>query len=478
MIRSSLFTRSALGLALALGLTAGGLAVSAPAEAQSKKKEKAPPAPKFAPTKTFIPVYNALKTGIEGVGKRADVTAARTQVTTAENAYKTARGTKARAEAKTAYDNSITALGNLLAAEKGQLDAAYAAIGNADDRFLAGQLGLNLGNIAFDKSMQRKGLLAMIESGKLPAAESAKYQYYVGGLSYDMRDYPAARSAFQAAMAGGYNDGGIEGLLADTYINDNQPLEGLKILQSAVAKQGDAAPEDMLRKGVIVAYKAKLANEAASFGGKLVAGYPTNENWALTVAVVRDLNKFQSQEQIDLLRLMERTRSFSETRDYVEYIQAADPRRLPGEVLKIVNLGLASGKLSTTDPFVTDAKTTSSGRIAADKASLVGLEREARAGAANAATVMAAGDAFLSYDDAAKAEALYLIAKDKPGVDMARVMTRLGIAQTDLGKYAEAQASFAKVDGARAQIAQLWSAYAKGKARAAVAVVPAPAPTK
>jgi hypothetical protein len=125
--------------------------------------------------------------------------------------------------------------------------------------------------------------------------------------------------------------------------------------------------------------------------------------------------------------------------------------------------------------FVNEAKTSASSRIAADKASLAGLEREARAGAAPAATVMAAGDAFLSYDDPAKAEAMYLLALNKPGVDLPRTLTRLGIAQADLGKYAEAQANFAKVDGVRAQIAQLWSAYAKGKARAAAAPAAAPA---
>jgi hypothetical protein len=473
MIRSSLFTRSALGLALALGLTAGGLAVSAPAEAQSKKKEKAPVAPKIAPTKTFIPAYTALKTALDAAGKRPDIAAARAAVTNAETAHKAARGNKARAEAKTAYDGTIAALGTALAPEKGLLDGAYTAVGNADDKFLAGQLGLTLGNLAVDKAMQRRGLTAMIESGKLPASDVAKYNFYVGGLSFDLKDYAAARTAFQAAMAGGYTEGGVEGLLAETYINDNQPLEGLKVMQGMAAK--GTASEELLRRGVVVAYRAKLANEATAFGSQLVGNFPTNENWALTVAVVRDLNKFQSQEQIDLLRIMERTKSFAEARDYVEYIQAADPRRLPGEVLKVVNLGVASGKLSASDIFVSDAKTTSSGRIAADKASLVGLERDARAGAASAATVMAAGDAFLSYDDPTKAESLYLIALNKPGVDMARVMTRLGIAQTDLGKFAEAQATFAKVTGERAQIAQLWSAYAKSKARAAAAPAPVPA---
>jgi hypothetical protein len=112
---------------------------------------------------------------------------------------------------------------------------------------------------------------------------------------------------------------------------------------------------------------------------------------------------------------------------------------------------------------VADAKTIASGRIAADKASLVGLERDARAPTATAATAMAAGDAFLSYDDPAKAAELYTIALTKPGVDTPRILTRLGIAQVDMGKFADAQATFAKVTGPRAPIAQLWAAFAKSK---------------
>jgi Flp pilus assembly protein TadD len=100
---------------------------------------------------------------------------------------------------------------------------------------------------------------------------------------------------------------------------------------------------------------------------------------------------------------------------------------------------------------------------------LPGLERDARAGNATAATVSGAGDAFLSYGDAAKAEALYTIALGKAGVDSPRVLTRLGIAQVDQGKAAEAQATFAKVQGPRKPIAQLWSAYAASKAGGAAA---------
>ena len=66
--------------------------------------------------------------------------------------------------------------------------------------------------------------------------------------------------------------------------------------------------------------------------------------------------------------------------------------------------------------------------------------------------------------EAAKAADLYQIALGKPGVDTAQVLTRLGIAQVDSGNYAGAQATFAKVSGARKPIAELWSAYAAQKA--------------
>lgn len=468
MVRATFMTRTALGMALALGIAAGGLALPAAA------KEKKPEAPKIQPSKAFIPVYIAAKDGLDKAAKRQDVIDGQAAVKVAEAAYRSASGKKARDEARGKYDAAVAALGTLLQPEKDLLEKAFAVATTPDDKFIAGQLALSLGQLAVDKALQRRGLQSMVDSGKLAPADIAKFQYYIGGLSYDLRDYPSARASFQLAIAGGYTENGIEGLLADAFFNDNLPNEGLKVLDEAITKRGAAAPEDWIRKGIVIAYKAKMQAPAIKFSTHLVEGYPTQDNWALGLSVVRDMSAFQGQEQIDLMRLMERTGSFSEARDFIEYIQAADPRRLPGEALKIVNLGLAAGKLQLSDPFVTDAKSISSGRIAADKASLVALERDARAPAATAATAMAAGDAFLSYDDPAKAEAMYQIALTKPGVDTPRVLTRLGIAQTDLGKLADAQATFATVTGPRVPIAQLWAAYAKSK-MPVPAAAPAPA---
>ncbi|MEN9683550.1 MAG: hypothetical protein RLZZ427_1301 [Pseudomonadota bacterium] len=464
MVRSKLFARSAMGVALALGVATGAMIAPVAAAAKDKAQDKAQAAPKLTPSKAFIPVYQAAAGALEKAAKNPDVATARTTVTNAENAYRSAQGKDARAQAKTQWDAAQAALGTALTAEKATIDQAFATAATPDDKYLAGQLALNMGNVAMDKLLQRRGLQSMVESGKLPATELAKFNFYIGGISFDMRDFATARTALSAAMAAGYTENNVESLLADAYIADNQPLEGLKVLQAAVDAKGAAASEEWLRHGIVVAYKAKALDYAGAFGSRLAAGYPTPENWALAIAVQRDLGKYQLQDLIDLMRLMERTNSFSEERDFVEYIQAADPRRLPGEVLKVINEGVTAGKLKAADPFVADAKTNATGRIAADKASFAGLERDARAAAATAATGMAAGDTFLSYDMPAKAVEMYQITLTKPGVDAPRVLTRLGIAQADAGQYADAQATFAKVDGVRKPIAELWSAYAKAKA--------------
>lgn len=474
MVRAKFFARTGLGIALAMGIAAGGM--STPALA--KEKEKKAEAPKITLSKGFMPAYQAAKTALDAAAKRPDVAAAQQEVKNAENAYRTAQGKAARDAAKAKYDAAVAALAGMLSAENGLVDAGFTAATTPDDKFVAGQLALNLGQLSYDKKMQRRGLQTMVDSGKVSAADAAKFNYYIGGLAYDVRDYAGARTAFQAAIAGGYADPAIDGLLADAYINDNQPGEGLKVLDAAIAKRGSAASEDWIRKGIVVAYKAKMGPEAIKFSTRLVDLYPSKDNWALAIAVVRDMSKFQNQEQLDLMRLMDRTGSWSEARDYFEYIQAADPRRLPGEALKIIDLGVASGKLQMSDVSVSDARSMAQGRIAADKASLVGLERDARAAAGTSATALAAGDAFLSYGDAAKAEAMYQIALSKPGADMPRLLTRLGIAQADQGKYAEARATFAKVDGLRAPIAGLWAAYAKSKLGGTAPVAPAAPATK
>lgn len=443
MIRTPFIARSALALALALASVA-----AMPAVAAAKDKKSDEPA-KVSNSKEFATAAKPLQDTLQAAQALHD---------------------------KKASDAEIKAA---LAQAPAQLAAAEAQIKNPADKLIAGQFALNLGQLSHDNAMTLHGLKAMVESGQIAADKVGQLQFYIGSLSYDAKDYASAQSALAAAVAAGYHDNDVEALLADAYLVDNQTPKGLELLHKAMADnkaRGVAIPENWFRRGLGVAYKNKLMDEAVFFSQGLVENYPSSENWAGAIAVARDMGNFQNQETLDLMRLVDRTNAYSSGRDYVDYIQAADPRRLPAEALKAIQLGLASGKLSTSDVFVTDARALGQKTEASDKASnaLASLEKAARAPAANFNAVMASADAYLSYGNDAKAAEMFQLALGKAGADADRVNTRIGIADVDLGKYDDAQAAFAKVGGIRKPIAQLWTVYARQKA-AAPAAAPASA---
>jgi hypothetical protein len=419
---------SRMALAAALALGTAGLA-AAPAMAQQKPAKEAPP--KFSPafTKVAGPLQNALNA--------------------AQKAKPDAAG---------------------IAALKAQSEAVLAAATTMDDKFFAGQFAVQASQLDNDRPLQRKGLEAMVASGKPQGADLGKYQFFLGAGMMDAKDYAGAQAQFTSAINNGYTGNDIEVLLAETYFGQNQAAAGFAALNKAIDARkasGTAVPQEWFARGLSVAYRAKDYDNALKFSMRMVEAYPTKDNWADTISIARMAGKFQAQETLDLMRLMGRTGSFRETSDYAEYLQAADARRSPGEVLKVLDQGVAAGKLSASDVFVTDNKTQANARLAADKAGLPALEKDASAPTATLVTINAAADALLSYDQAAKAEVLYRSALAKPGVDADRVNTRLGIALYDQGKYADAQATFAKVSGLRKPIADMWSIAAAQKAKGA-----------
>ncbi len=417
-----LLSRGTLALALALGTAGGGLMLSAPAMAKDAGPQ--------------------LSAGFRAIAMPLQ---------------------KELEEAKKKQGDAA-----VIAAVKTRIEAGLAAAQTPDDKFFAGNFAVQGSMLNNDAALQRRGLEAVLASGKLPAAEVGKYNYYLGANAYSAKDFAAARQAFGAAVAAGFKENDVEALLAESYFSDNLAGQGLDVLMKAIEARtatGTPAPEAWYRRGLGVSYNAKLLGQAGRYSNALVAAYPSTQNWSGAISVVRTVGNFQPQEMLDLLRLMARTKSFSEGSEYLDYAQVADARRLPGEVLKILNEGITAGKVKATDNFVNESKGIANTRIAADKASLPGLERDARGASANATLAMAAGDAFLSYDNPVTAAAMYQIAAGKPGVDMGRALTRLGIAQADQGKYAEAQATFAKVTGVRKPIAELWAIYAAQRAK-------------
>ncbi|WP_068076458.1 hypothetical protein [Novosphingobium lentum] len=437
--------RGALAVALAGGLLAGGVGLGATA---AFAKDSAPKA--GGNSKEFVAAAGPIQKTLEA-----------------------AKPLKAKVDASTGADKAAaqSQLTAALATAPAELAAVEAAAKTPSDKMIAGQWGVALGGMINDVKMRQRGIQSMLDSGLVPAANLSEYQFYLGNFAYGNKDYPTAVKALTPVVAANYKEDAAAELLADSYAQQGQNTQALDSLKAAVAARkaaGGAVPEDWFKRANLIAYKNKLGPQAIEWATLMVQNSPTAFNWLGAGQLVREFGNFTNQESLDLGRLLLRSGGLSNDpkyveREYVEYIQAADPRRLPGEVVKVGEAGIAAGALRANDSFVTDAMTQARGRVAADKASLPGLARDAAA-AGNGVGALATGDAYLSYGDAAKAEGLYMLAVQKGGVDKDRALTRLGIAQSDEGKYAEAKATFAQVGGPRAPLAKLWTIYVDQKA--------------
>lgn len=374
---------------------------------------------------------------------------------------------KAFVEAYQPVANKVNAEGADYNALKAEARALTSVAETADDRFAAGQIIYNVGAKSQDSAIQREGMEMMLASGKVAPEQLGTYNFVAGQLAYNDKDYATARQRVMAAIENGYTNNDPQVIVAETYFNENKFGEGFAYLDQAIAAKdaaGEAVPENWIKRGLTIAYRNQMVEPSRKYMGLLVSNYPSADAWGDAVAIERTSVNYDDQAVLDLLRLARRTDGLRGERDYVDYVSAADARRLPGEVSAVIAEGTAAGLLNTSDVFVSEAKSTAAARLAADRAELPALERDARKANSTAVLASAAGDVFLSYDDGAKAEDMYTIALTKSGVDTNRVLTRLGIAQVEQGKYSEAQATFAKVQGQRKPIADLWTLYAEQEA--------------
>ena len=334
-----------------------------------------------------------------------------------------------------------------------------------------------MGNAMDDQDLQLQGINLMLDSGltdqKLTGQLSyAAYQIYEG-----QDDVPNARQALERAIDAGYSteatmsDGStrtigaddLRRVVAQLYFDRDQYGEGLTYLSSQIEERkasGGTVPEAWIKSALATAYENNLSEETPKYVALLAENYPSDAVWGDAVIITMNANQYQNPEVMDLLRLARRTKAYNDPRVLSEYVEVLDARRYPGEVVAVIDEGFASGVADKTDPYLVETRKEAAGRVESDKAGLSGLASDARAANANLKTLVVAGDTFLSYDRPAEAEEFYTKALGMSGVETPLVLTRLGIAQYDQGKYDEAIETFGKVEGARRDLANLWAIYA------------------
>ena len=387
-------------------------------------------------------------------------------------------------EFRTAYvplDEALKAEGADVAALRPQIDALVPLLNTNDEKIAGGGLVFNAGVASQDRTLQLQGMELMIASGKVPAEQTGRYNFIAYQLSNEMQDYAKARRYLQGAIDNNFTTdtitpSSLQIAMAESYFSDEEFQQGFNYLKEAIAgrkAQGQAVEEQWYKRGVTVAYNNELVPQVYELSTLWLSEYSTATNWRDAINIARNLNTFEGPEILDLFRLSRRVDALQDASDYDYYVEAADARRLPREVKDVIEEGIADGVVSTGNLFITEALETANSRIASDRADLPALESDAMAAGAALRTVTAAGSAFLSYGEYGKAETFYQRALEMPGVDTNEALTRLGIAQVGLGKYAAARETFGKVTGNRMPIAMLWIAYANEKDSAAAPAAPA-----
>lgn len=350
---------------------------------------------------------------------------------------------------------------------RSQFETLATLLNTNDEKIAGGGLLFNAGVRMSEPSFQLRGMEAMIASGKVPIESLGRYNFIAYQLANQAGDTAKARRYLQSAIDYNFstetiNSSGLKITMAESYFADDLFDDGFNYLNQAISNrkaQGLTVDEQWYRRGVTVAYQNEIVPTVYDMVEQWIADYPNDFTWKESINLTRNLNEFTGPEILDLFRLSRKVNALQEASDYDYYVESADPRRLPKEVKDIITEGLASGVISQSNLYITESLETANARIASDRADLPALEADANAADATLRTVIAAGGAFLSYGEYAKAAGFYNRALGMAGVDTNEALTRLGIAQVGMGDYGAARETFAKVTGNRMPIARLWTSY-------------------
>jgi tetratricopeptide (TPR) repeat protein len=354
--------------------------------------------------------------------------------------------TKAEAAVVLAGVREAEALGNL----------------NADDVFVINQFKLNAGLLLGDRQIQEQALEGMLASGRVPEADQVTFIRNIGALALQRNDNQKALAQFERLIQMTPDDAQLQVEVAELYRRNNQNQKAVDMLARAIAaaeKGGAKADESWYRRALAIAYDSKMGPQIVSASEALVRAYPNPTNWRDVLVIMRETGTFDEQAELDVLRLMRTADALAGERDFAEFADTAARRGLPGEAKAVLDEGIAKQALNSSQPFVRELNQSVAPRVAADRASLPGLEREAAA-AKNGRVAQGTADAHFGYGNYQKSAELYRLALEKGGVDADLVNLRLGMALARAGDSAGARAALGKVgQGQRAQLARYWQIW-------------------
>jgi tetratricopeptide (TPR) repeat protein len=218
------------------------------------------------------------------------------------------------------------------------------------EAFIIERTKASVASASGDSALAAKSFEAIIASGRLSPAEQTKFIQALGGMYYQLKDYPKAIVWFSRYVQEGGDDPKIRGLLIQTYYLNNEFSRAAKELLASIhaeEKAGQKPSEEQLQ---LLANCAIKQGDKAGYAGaieKLVAYHPKKEYWADLLNRVQAKPGFADRLSLDVFRLKLAVGQLTTAADYMEMSQLALQAGFPAEARKIVEQGFKFEALGT-----------------------------------------------------------------------------------------------------------------------------------
>lgn len=352
------------------------------------------------------------------------------------------------------------------AALQAAVTEAQASASTPDDQYLLAFYKLQLGIIVKDQAIQSQALDAMLDTGLTPPENQATYNFFSGNFAYGAKDYAKAVKRLEAARAAGSTEAVLPVLLMDSYLNTGQIDQGVATAKGAIEASraaGQRPSEELYVRPARALQAANRMDDMLDVLALRLQDYGTAPTWRNTLYILLQRVGGDKDLNLDILRLMRATNSMTERPEYLEYAALATEAGYPGEVVSLIKFGEANGVIPKNDARFGPILESQGPRAVTDAAALA-TDAAKPATLSNPKAARSTADALVGNGDYAKAIPLYQAALTAGGGADNTTLYRLGVAQALAGQSDAALASFAKVQGNRLRLAQLWAIHVKAKA--------------
>ncbi|MES2741911.1 MAG: hypothetical protein V4754_13305 [Pseudomonadota bacterium] len=306
-----------------------------------------------------------------------------------------------------------------------------------------------------DNATAIKAFEAVINSGRLSAAEAPKFTQALAGMYYRAKDWPNAITWINRSLKD-HEDAQMRELLVQTYYVSGNYAAAAKELQSSKNHnegQLQMLANIQLKQGDKAGYVSTLE--------KLAGNYPKTSYWADLLNRVSGKPGFSDRLSLDVQRLRLGAGLLAKPGEFMEMSQLALQASNPAEAVKIIDLGYKKGALGTgTDaPRHQRLKDLAAKTLAESQANAAKTEAEFIKNK-DADGLGALGFAMVSNGQADKGldlmnQAVKMGSAKRPE----ELKLHLGIAYAQAGKKANALSTLKTVQGGdgAADLARYWS---------------------